>query len=115
MAGAELTGQEFTRTHAPAETILRENRRRAPRAVTEISVRCRPDARAKAIEYLNGTIVAEDPDGECDMTLRVIESEHLWLGTLLALGDGVKVMAPEHIRRRLIQAAGDILSMYAEP
>ena len=115
MAGAELTGQEFTRTHAPAETILRENRRRAPRAVTEISVRCRPDARAKAIEYLNGTIVAEYPDGECDMTLRVIESEHLWLGTLLALGDGVKVMAPEHIRRRLIQAAGDILSMYAEP
>ena len=114
MTGAEVTEQEFTRTHAPAETIMRENRERAPQPVTEIRVRCRPAARAKAIEYLNGTVTAEYPDGGCDMTLRVIESEHLWFGTLLALGDGAEVIAPEHIRRRLIQAAEEIVRLYAE-
>ena len=111
MTGAEITGLEFTRTHAPAETILRENRERAPQPVTEISVRCRPAARAKAIEYLNGTITAEYPNGESGMTLRVIESEHFWFGALLALGDGVTVIAPEHIRRRLTRAAEEILRL----
>lgn len=114
MAGVELTGQEFTRTHAPAETIMRENRECAPQPVTEISIRCRPAARAKAIEYLNGTITAEYPNGECDMTLRVIESKHFWFGTLLALGDGVTVIAPEHVRRRLTRAAEEILRLYGK-
>lgn len=114
MTGAGLTGQEFTREHAPAETILRENRERVPQPVTEISIRCRSDARAKALEYLNGTITAEYPNGECDMTLSVIESEHFWFGTLLSLGDGVTVMAPEHIRRRLTRAAEAILRLYGK-
>lgn len=112
MTDAGLTGQKFTRKHASAETILRENGERTPQHVTEISIRCRSDARAKAVEYLNGTVTAEYPGGECDMTLRVIESEHFWFGTLLALGDGVTVMAPEHIRSRLIRAAEAILRLY---
>lgn len=85
-----------------------------PRALTQIAAKCRPEARAKALEYLNGRITREYEDGACDMTLNVIESEHMWFGTLLALGDGIKIEAPERIRRRLAEAAEKIVEMYRE-
>jgi len=46
------------------------------------------------------------------MTLYVIENEHLWFGTLLSLGDGIEIKAPEHIGNRVLETAKRITSLY---
>lgn len=114
MEGAEIVDVPFTREHAPAETILAEKDRKSPQLHTAVTVRCRPAARAKAIEYLDGTVTRELGDGACEMELSVIENEHLWFGTLLALGDDIEIVAPECIRARVVRAAEKILSLYGK-
>ena len=114
MEQAEITGLPFTMEHAPAETILREHDRHSPLAHTTVTIRCRPAARSRAIEYLNGTVLRELEDGECEMKLSVIENEHLWFGTLLALGDEIEILEPERIRERVIRTAKNICSLYGQ-
>lgn len=41
-----------------------------------------------------------------------MEKEHFWFGTLLSLGSGVEILAPEHIRVRVLDAAKEIISLY---
>jgi len=112
MSQAEITELEFTKEHDSAEKILGEGNSNSTQKTTEVKVSCKKEARARAIEYLNGEVIAEYENGECDMTLHVIESEHLWFGTILALGDGIIIKEPEHIRSRVVEAAQKILSLY---
>lgn len=112
MSQAEITELSFTKEHDSAENILREGNPSSTQKTTEVKVHCKQEARARAIEYLNGEVTAEYDNGECDMILHVIESEHLWFGTILALGDGIIIEEPEHIRRRVIEAAQKLLSLY---
>lgn len=112
MRDAGITDARFTREHASAEAILKENDRNAPQPCTAVTVRCKPEARAKATEYLNGKLIREYENGECEMLLHVIEYEHLWFGTLLSLGDGIEIMEPEHIRARVREAAEKIILLY---
>lgn len=112
MQNAEIIDAIFTKEHGNAEKILQENDKKAPQQCTEIQIRCKPEARAKAIEYLNGKITCEYDNGECDMTLYVIENEHFWFGTILSLGDKIEIISPEHIRLRVLEAAEKIISLY---
>jgi len=114
MSELEVMEIEFSKEHDYAENILKEIGKKNSQKITEIKVRCKSEARAKAIEYLNGKITAEYSSGECDMTLSVIESKHLWFGTLLALGSGIIVKEPEHIQKRLLNAAKEIVSLYKQ-
>lgn len=83
MRNAEIVDVAFTKEHENAEVILKDNEKKRPQMCTQITVRCKLEARAKAVEYLNGEISYEYENGECDMTLHVIENEHLWFGTML--------------------------------
>jgi predicted DNA-binding transcriptional regulator YafY len=112
MRNAEIVDAVFTKEHKNAEIILRDKDKQMPQKHTEITVRCKSEARSKAIEYLNGEIICEYDNGDCDMTLYVIENEHFWFGTLLSLGDGIEIIAPEHIRHRVLEAAKKIISLY---
>lgn len=112
MEGLTDNDRPFTKEHPSAEDILAENDKTSPRCCTEIIVRCKPEARAKAVEYLNGEITAEFKDGSCEMRLYVIENEHFWFGTLLSLGSGVEIKEPGHIRQRVLEAARNIVSLY---
>ncbi|MBQ8495953.1 MAG: YafY family transcriptional regulator [Clostridia bacterium] len=111
MCKAEMTAQNFTKEHESAERIL-ENSHSDTRMPTIVNVYCKASARAKAIEYLNGEIAREYDNGDCDMNLYVIESEHLWFGTLLSLGDDIIVKEPLHIRERMKIAAEKISNLY---
>lgn len=91
MRNAEIVDAVFTKEHKNAEIILRDNDKQMPQKLTEITVRCKSEARSKAIEYLNGKIICEYDNGDCDMTLNVIENEHFWFGTLLSLGIGLRL------------------------
>lgn len=111
MRNVELVDTLFTKEHESAEKIF-QNLDNKVQQYTVINIRCKPEARAKAIEYLNGKILCEYDNGECDMSLYVIENEHLWFGTLLSLGDGIEILAPEHIRVRVLESAEKIVSLY---
>ncbi len=112
MRDIRIVDAAFTKEHKNAEEILHDIDKKIPRKYTEITVRCKSEARSKAIEYLNGRITCEHENGDCDMTLYVIEYEHLWFGMLLSLGDGVEITAPEHIRNRVLETAKRIISLY---
>ena len=112
MRNAEIVNAVFTKEHKNAEIILRDKDKQMPQKHTEITVRCKSEARSKAIEYLNGEIICEYDNGDCDMTLYVIENEHFWFGTLLSLGDWIEITAPEHIRHRVLEASKKIVSLY---
>lgn len=112
MSGLEVTDEAFTREHGNTNEILRSSDSMDTRRPINVTIRCKADARARAVEYLNGTVTRELEDGDALMTLRVIESEHFWFGSMLALGDSIEVMEPEHIRLRVLEAAGKIVSLY---
>ncbi len=112
MRDLEITEEVFSREHDNADVILKKKCQNNTQTTTEIKVRCKPEAKAKIVEYLNGKTTAEYSNGECDMVLYVIETEHLWLGTILSLGDSIVIKEPKHIRRRIIEAAEKIVDLY---
>lgn len=94
--------------------ILKKSDKTDCRQYTEVLVKYKETARSRVQEYLNGTTIHELPDGNLLMKLTVVENEQLWIGTLLSLGDAVKVIAPKTIRCRLVEAASKIVSLYKE-
>lgn len=112
MRKAKIVDAAFTLEHRKAEEILHDIDKQMPRKLTEITVYVKSEARAKAVEYLNGTITREYDNNDCDMVLNVIENEHLWFGMLLSLGDGIEIKAPEHIKNRVLESAKKIVSLY---
>jgi predicted DNA-binding transcriptional regulator YafY len=112
MRKAKIVDAAFTLEHRKAEEILHDIDKQMPRKLTEITVYVKSGARAKAVEYLNGTITREYDNNDCDMVLNVIENEHLWFGMLLSLGDGIEVKAPEHIRNRVLESAKKMVALY---
>lgn len=112
MGDLKITDTPFTKTHDASEIILEKLDKTDCRQYTDVLVECKEKARLRVQEYLKGTAVEALPDGNLLMKLTVVENEQLWIGTLLSLGDDVKVIAPEKIRQRLVEAASKIVSLY---
>lgn len=115
MQGLEITEEAFAREHEPAQAILERADRKDTRVYRKVLVRCTEAARPRVAEYLKGRVLEELPGGASLMELTVVEEEHFWFGSLLAMGDGVRVIEPEDIRRRLLDAAEKIISLYRQP
>ena len=114
MGDITITDVPFEREHESADTILQKTNQTDSRQYTELLIRCKKTAKSRVIEYLNGTITQELTNGDFLMKTTVVENEHLWIGTLLSLGDNVEVIAPEEIRRRLLESAEKIISLYGK-
>lgn len=114
MSNIELVHGTFKKEHKDAEAILLEKDINTSQACTEIRIRCKPEAKAKVIEYLNGKITRQHDNGDYDMILYVIEDEYLWFGTLLSMGDSIEILSPEHIKLRVLEAAKKIVRLYQE-
>lgn len=114
MREVALTSQPFTQEHAAADVILKEKDRNDSRQYTQILLKCQESAKMRVIEYLKGTVLATNPDGSLLIKAAVVENEHLWLGTLLALGDAVEILSPEHVRTRLFTSAEKIVALYSK-
>ncbi len=108
----KITDKPFTKEHRTPDIILKESDKTGSRQYTDVYIECKERARSKVQEYLRGIIIKDLPDGDALMKLTVVENEQLWIGTLLSLGDDVKVIAPIQIRRRLFEAASKIVSLY---
>lgn len=112
MSCAEMTGLPFAKEHPDAHRILEQQEKHDSRSYLEILVKCKPEARIRTIEYLKGTVLEEAENGDILMRLTVVENEHLWLGTLLSLGDKVEILEPDWLRERILEAALKIVSLY---
>ena len=78
-------------------------------------MKCDPDYVMKTAEYLNGRVTKYLDDKKAMMELYVVESEQLWIGTLLSMGDHVEIISPEHIKQRVLDCAEKVLSLYRKP
>lgn len=114
MNDLKVTDEVFMKEHESAETILRKTDKEDSRKYTEITVKCQDSARSRVTEYLKGTVTEELSNGNVMMKFTVVENEQLWIGTLLSLGDSVEVVEPKEIRERLLEAAGQIVSLYTK-
>jgi predicted DNA-binding transcriptional regulator YafY len=59
----------------------------------------------------NEKTAARELSQKFEVSVRTIQRdiEHLWFGTLLSLGDGIEIKAPEHIRNRVLESAKKIV------
>lgn len=112
MSDLKITDDPFMKEHESAGMILKKADQTDSRQYTSILVKCKKTAKSRAAEYLNGTVIEELPNGDFLMKLTVVENEQLWLGTLLSLGDGVEIIEPEHIRKKVMEAAKKIFFLY---
>lgn len=114
MSGLKITEDPFSTEHEAAEVILNRTDATDSRQYTTVLAKCRRDVKTRLAEYLKGTVKAELPNSDFLMELTVVENEQLWLGTLLSLGDSVEILSPEHIRRRVREAAEKIIALYGK-
>lgn len=112
MNDLKVTDEVFMKEHESAETILRKTDKEDSRKYTQITVKCQESARSRVTEYLKGNVIEELPNGNAMMKFTVVENEQFWIGTLLSLGDSVEVVEPKEVRERLLDAAGQIISLY---
>lgn len=112
MSGLMIGNEAFVKEHEAADVILEKADKNDSRKYITLVARCKEAAKMRTIEYLNGEITQEYPDGSCLMKLTVAENEQLWFGTLLSLGDNVRIISPESVRNRLVEAAKKIIFLY---
>lgn len=112
MSDLEITDKPFVKKHESADTILKNTEKTDSRQYTDVLVKCKDVSKSRVIEYLNGTIIEELSNGDTLMNLTVVENEQFWIGTLLSLSDNVEVIAPKKIRKRLLESAERISSLY---
>lgn len=112
MGNLKVTDTPFIKEHESAFNIMKMIDQTDSRQYTEIRLKCKASARGRIIEYLKGTVTEELSDGGAIIKATVVENEQFWLGTLLSLGDNVEIIAPEKIRRQLLESAEKIISLY---
>ncbi|ASA22498.1 helix-turn-helix transcriptional regulator [Paenibacillus donghaensis] len=112
MSGLRATGRTFTHTHEEAGLLLDQQEANDSRTYIDFRLFCKAEVKTKAMEYLNGVIEQEDENGDFILAVHVPESEHLWFGTLLALGNRIKVLEPPSLKRRLCEQAREIMQAY---
>lgn len=114
MEDVYITEDKFSREHMPAEEILNDcdNSYQGKDICTKIWMRCHGNAKHRIKEYLNGRLVESFEDGTAIMEIHVVENEQWWIGVVLSQGKEVEIIEPEHIKKRMIQCAKDILFLY---
>ena len=114
MSNLKVTDTPFVKEHESAGTIMEMIDQTDSRQYTEILLKCKEPAKARVIEYLKGTVTEELSNGDAIIKATVVENEQFWIGTLLSLGDNVEIVAPDNIRKRLLESAEKIVSLYRE-
>ena len=114
MSSIKVTDTPFTKEHESSGTIMEMLDQTDSRQYTEILINCKEPAKARVVEYLKGIVTEELSDGGAVIKAAVVENEQFWLGTLLSLGGNVEIIAPDKIRRQLLESAEKIVSLYRE-
>lgn len=111
MDEVKITREGFSKAHKSAREIMSrcDNAYMDKVVSTKVRLHCYHNAIYRLKEYLNGKIVEIYEDGSAIVDICVVEDEQWWLGVVLSQGKDIKVLEPEHIRKRILQCAADIL------
>ncbi len=112
MRDLRITDQPLTMKHESPEKILQKLDETDTQSCTHIVVCCKAAMKVRAIEYLKGEITEEYENGDVRIELDAADNELFWFGALLALGDSAEVISPESIRRKVLETAEKIVSLY---
>lgn len=114
MEDVSITEDKFSKEHMPAETILNDcdDSYKGKDLSTKVRLRCCGNAVYRIKEYLNGQLVETFENGTAIMEIHIVENEQWWIGVVLSQGKEVEVIEPEHIKKRIIECAKDILLLY---
>ena len=117
MENACVMEEGFTKDHRPAEEILKEcdHSYNSNLVTTGVKLHCHGNAVHRIREYLNGKTVETCEDGSAIMEIHIVENEQWWIGVLLSQGKDIKVLEPESIRNRIVEAAEDIICSHSMP
>lgn len=102
------------RKHDAGEAVEILRSRPDTRKQLDIRLEGRKKVKVKCMEYLKGEIEEEKENGDFIMRLRVPENEHFWYGTILGLGNQIKVLEPESLKERICRDCREVLACYAE-
>ncbi len=116
MNEVQITGEGFLAEHGTVESILAkcDSAYQKNISTTRVLLQCRNHTTHRIREYLNGKIVRTCEDGSDIVEIHIVENEQWWIGVVLSLGANVKVLEPEHIKRRIVNAARELLFLYEE-
>ena len=114
MSDIEITKESFRKSHEAPSMILKKMEKQSEETVERVRVTCKKSSKAKVIEYLNGKILQEYDNGDCEMIFYVVPREFHWFGALMALGNEVEVLEPEWIKEKMVETSEKIISLYQE-
>lgn len=116
MDSVNVTNQDFSKKHIAAEEILLrfDNAYKSSDIYTKARLHCYNNAIYRLKEYLNGKVIKTFEDGSAIVEINIIENQQWWVGVVLSQGKDAKVLEPEHIKKRIIGYAKDILFLYGE-
>lgn len=114
MGDVHITEDKFSKEHMSAEDLLNacDNFYKGKEMSTKVRLRCCGNAIHRIKEYLNGQLIGTFEDGAVIMEIHVVENEQWWIGVVLSQGKAVEVIEPEHVRKRIVECAKDILFLY---
>lgn len=104
--------EAMQRKHDAGEAAKILRSRPDTRKQLDIRLEGRKKVKVKCMEYLKGEIEEEKENGDFIMRLRVPESEHFWYGTILGLGNQIKVLEPESLKQRICRDCREVLACY---
>ena len=114
MGELTLTGQKNSKLHNVSEAIRSWEQSEQEQKNIRVLLLCNNSVRVKCEEYLSGRIIEEREDGEFLYEMVVPEKEHFWYGTLIALGNQVKVIKPPELIKKVVTNCNEILKQYEE-
>ena len=116
MDNVNVTGENFSKKHIPAEEILLrcENNYKNSSTYTKVRLHCYNNAIYRIKEYLNGKIIKTFEDGSAIVETDIVEDGQWWAGVVLSQGKDAKILEPEHIKNKIIGYAEDILFLYGK-
>ncbi len=106
--------EPITQTLGTWEAIAAWEKQGDIRNYWDIKLLCDGSVRTKCTEYLNGCVTETFENGDFIMQLHVPDNEHFWYGSLLALGDNVKVLEPPELQQRIVDSCRKILDLYRD-
>ncbi len=111
MKGVELTAERFDRAALPALAAQPEPERSTPRMMTHLVLRFVPEALHRLYDDYDDTMLHHNSDGTISVTLDFPEDDWMY-GYLLSFGPYVEVLAPEHVRRAMLEKSKAISLLY---
>lgn len=112
MNNLNATDKPFSKEHESVDILLARQETTDTREYIDVKLFCKAEVKMRAVEYLNGSTEKVYDNGDFILHLHLPESEHLWFGTILALGSKVIVLEPEALKERLRERAREILDTY---